>query len=190
MRSVRGAEARSALASAALAACVVGLLGADAGIVWIVTGVWTVRAMARAPLDFAWGLACLGAGMRWGTLGLGDVAVATRLGGPTIVTGPFLVRAGMLAALAGAILGEIRVGGLHARTWGERGASAASIIALSALFLVPGPADPRSSVALLWATATVLLTIVIVGGARVLRAPGWLPSAIAAAGVVLAVTVA
>lgn len=179
------------LATAGLAASVVGLLGTDAGILWTVTGVWTVRAMARAPLGIAWGIACLGAGLRWGTLGLGDVAVATRLAGPTIVAGPLLVRAGMIAALVGAVLGEIDVGGLSVRAWGERVASSASVVALVALFLVRGPTDPRTSVALLWAAAAVVLTVVVVGGRSIrIAVPRWLPPAVAAGGVVLAVTVA
>ncbi|MCI0346537.1 MAG: hypothetical protein L0221_14000 [Chloroflexi bacterium] len=162
----------------------------DAGLVWIVAGVWTVRAMARAPLGLAWGVACLGAGLRWGTLSLGDIAVATRLGGPTVVAGPLLVRAGMIAALVGAVAGEADAGGFAARAWGERAAAAAAVVALVPLFVVRGPGDPRTDLVLVWAAAAASITaVVVVLGPLARRVPAWVGPAITATGVILAVGV-
>jgi hypothetical protein len=184
--SVRSPEARSALASAGVAACLVGLAGTDAGIVWIVAGVWTVRSMASAPLGIAWGIACLGAGMRWGTLSLGDVAVATRLGGPTVATGPLLVRAGMIAALVAALAGEMHSGGFATATWGERAAAAGAVVVLVPLFVVRGPGDPRT-MALTWlGSAAALTCVVVVLRPLARRMPAWVPSAVAVTGVILA----
>src|SRR5688572_9626875 len=67
---VTSTRARPALAGAALAACLVGLVGVDAGILWIVAGVFTLRSLVRAEPGAAWGLACMGAGLRWGSLGI------------------------------------------------------------------------------------------------------------------------
>lgn len=153
----------------------------------LVAGVWTVRAMARTRLGAAWGVACLGAGLRWGTLGLGDVAVATRLNGPTVASGPLLVRIGMCAALAGAIAGEVRADGFASRTWGERAAAAAALAALVPLFVVRGPGDPHGLLPLLWAIAAVVGTVaVLLLKPFVALVPPWAPVAVAGAGVVLA----
>ena len=187
VESVRSPDARSTLASAGLAACLVGLAGIDAGIVWIVTGVWTVRAMARTPLGIAWGVACLGVGLRWGSLSLGDIAVATRLGGPTVVTGPLLVRAGMIVALVGALAGEMHAGGFTTQTWGERAAAAGAVVVLVPLFIVPGPGDPRTGLSLIWVAAAVALTCAVVALRPVaLRLPAWVALALAVVGVTLA----
>jgi hypothetical protein len=184
---VRSPNASSALAAAGLAASVVGLLGSDSGALWLIAGVWTVRAMARAPVGFGWGVACLGAAARWGTIGLGDVAVATRLGGPTITAGPVLVRAGMLAALVGAVIDEARGGGLLSRAWGERAAAAGAIVALAALFLVRGPADPRTTLPVLWGASSAALTmLVLVLRPAALRLPAWAAPSVAFAGVIMA----
>jgi hypothetical protein len=143
--------------------------------------------MARTPVGIAWGVACVGAGLRWGTLSLGDVAVATRLGGPTIATGPLLVRAGMVAALVGAIAGEMQVGGFTTRTWGERAAGAAAVVVLVPLFVVRGPADPRTSLTLIWiASAAAITCIVLVGRSAADRSPVWVAPAVAVGGIVLA----
>jgi hypothetical protein len=151
-----------------------------------VAGVWTVRAMARAPLGIAWGIACLGAGLRWGTLSVGDIAVATRLGGPTILAGPLLVRAGMIAALAAALAGEMQGDGFTTRTWGERAAAAGAIVVVVPLFVARGPGDPTTSLPLIWALVSVALTsVVVVLRPIARRVPGWLPPAVASAGVTL-----
>ena len=155
----------------------------------MVAGVWTVRAMAATPVGLAWGAASLGAAARWGTLGLGDVAVATRLGGPTVVTGPVVVRAGMIVALAGAVIDEARLGGLDARTWGERAAAAGAVVALVALYLVRGPNDPQTALPLFWGVGAATLTVfVLVLHPVAVRLPAWIAPSLAMAGVVVAVS--
>jgi hypothetical protein len=188
---VRSPDARSALAAAGLAACIVGLLGADAGVLWIVAGVWTVRAMAGAPVGLAWGAACLGAAARWGTLGAGDVAVATRLGGPTVIAGPATVRVGMVVALAGAVMDEARLGGFETRTWGERAAAAAAVVALVALYLVRGPNDPQTTLPVFWGVGAATLTaLVLTLHPLAARLPAWTAPTLAFAGVAVAVSAA
>jgi hypothetical protein len=188
VESVRSPDARSALAAAGLAACAVGLLGTNAGVLWLVAGVWTVRAMAGAPVGFAWGTACLGAAARWGTLGLGDVAVATRLGGPTITAGPALVRAGLIAALAAAVLDEARGHARTSETWSERAAAAAALVGLAAMFLVRGPGDPRTLLPVFWGAAAVSLSVVVLLlRPLVIRVPAWVAPALTVGGTVVAV---
>ena len=188
VQSLRSPDAPSALAAAGLAACAIGLLGADAGVLWLVAGVWTVRAMASAPVGFAWGAACLGAAARWGTLGLGDVAVATRLSGPTVFSGPVLVQAAMIAALAGAVLDEARGQGPASRTWGEHAASAGAIVALAALFLVRGPDDPRTTLPVLWcASAAALTAVILLLRPAVVGVPAWVAPVVTIVAIVVAV---
>jgi hypothetical protein len=135
----------------------------------------------------AWGVACLGVGVRWGTLSLGDVAVATRLNGPTLTSGTLLVRIGMMAALAGALAGEMRSGGFSSRTWGERAAAAAAILALIPLFIVRGPGDPQSMAPVLWGVSAAVGTALVVFLRPVsTRLPSWGPVVLAAAGVTVA----
>jgi hypothetical protein len=143
--------------------------------------------MAGTPLSAAWGLACLGAGFRWGTLALADLEVATRLVGSTLTSGGPVVRAGMAAALVGALAGEAQVGGFRSRMWGERAASAIAIAALPPLFVASGPSDPAWREALAWAlpaaggTAAVLLA-----HPYALRLPRLAPVSLTAIGVVVA----
>jgi hypothetical protein len=170
-----------------LAASAVGLLGADGGLLWLVTGVWTVRAMAGTPVGFAWGLACVGAGFRWGTLAVGDLEVATRLVGSTLTSGTPAVRAGMALALVGALAGEAQIGGLRARAWAERAAAAVAIAALAPLFVAAGPADPAWQEALRWALpAAVGTAAVLLSYPYATRLPALVPVAMTAVGVVVA----
>lgn len=176
------------LTCAALAACAIALAGVDAGLLWLVAGVWTTRAAAGAPVGVTWGIACLGAGLRWGTTSLGDVAVATRLSGPTVAAGPFVVRAGMIAALLGAVLDEIRGGGLRAEAWDQRAAAGISLVALVALYLVRGPADPSSSLPVLWGGLAAAGAAVALQVHPVVRPmPALVPVALVAGGITLAV---
>ncbi|MEX2395206.1 MAG: hypothetical protein WD826_12090, partial [Actinomycetota bacterium] len=124
--SIGAAQTRSVLTAAGLAAAAVGLIGTDAGVLWVVAGVWTVRSVAGAELNVAWGIAVIGAAMRWGTLSLADVAVATHLVGPSMSAGPVLVRAGLITALGAAVVGEWRAARWETRNWGERLAAAAA----------------------------------------------------------------
>jgi hypothetical protein len=143
--------------------------------------------MSRTPLGLAWGVACLGAGLRWGTLGMADVAVATRLNGPTVTSGPLLVRVGMIAALAGALAGEGALDSFATRTWGERAAAAAALVALIPLFVVRGPGDPHGLLPLAWGLAAVAGTTAVLRLRPVVAlVPAWGPVALAGAGVALA----
>jgi hypothetical protein len=144
--------------------------------------------MAGTPLDLAWGVACLGAAARWGTIGLGDVAVATRLAGPSVAAGPIVVRSGMLVALVGALVGEARVGAFDVRTWGERGAAVGAMVALVLLFVVRGPGDPRTALPVLWfAFAAAFTVAAMVLRPVVVRLPSWVAPALAGVGVAVSV---
>jgi hypothetical protein len=186
--AVRGAVAHppTLLAWAGLGASAVGLLGVDSSLVWLVAGVWTVRAMAGTPVGAAWGIACLAVGLRWGTTSLGEVTVATRVAGPTILAGPALVRIGVVIALAGAILDETNARGLREGLWIHRAAAGIAIAALVPLFVVRGPADPRSALPLLWggAAAAAALAVLLVSVLR-RRLPTAVPILLSSAGVVV-----
>ncbi len=160
-----------------------GLLGADTGVVLVVAGVWTLRALAGSELSVAWGIACVGAAARWGALSLVEVEVATRLTGPSVVSGQPVVRVGILLAFAAALASEAQVDGLRARTWPERGAAAAALVALVPLFLAQG----GSSAVAFWvlgAPALAAACLFAVPYAR--RIPAWALTAASAAGVFLA----
>lgn len=163
------------------------MLGTDAGVLWIIAGVWTVRAMAGSAHGLAWGIACAGACVRWGTLSLGDVAVATRIAGPTVVSGSFPVRTGVIVAVGAALLGETQTGGLRATAWGERAAAAAAVVALVSLFFVRGPGDPVSPETILWVAASIAVTLVVVLAKPVAdRVPAWIAPLVALVGAALA----
>ncbi len=178
------ARARSALASASLAACVVGLLGVPGGVIWIVGGVWTLRMLAGDEPSIAWGIACAGAAMRWGTLGLGDVEVATRLLGPSALSGPLAVRIGLVAALLAALASEALLGGLRARSIPELAAAVAALVTLVPLFCVRGGS---TAAAPQWLVASAVLAAVVLYAERYVRVvPRWVPPVIGAAGVMVA----
>jgi len=162
--------------------------GGEAGLLWLIAGVWAVRASAQATLGLPWGVACLGAGMRWGTLGLGDVEVATRLAGPTLAAGPLSVRIGMSAALLAAIVGESHVDGFAARTWGERAAAAVAVASLAPLFVVQGPTDPGDLNTVWWVlTSAGITALALLGRTVATHIPGWAPSVVAVGGAAAAV---
>jgi hypothetical protein len=183
---VSDSSARSALTAGALAACVVGLLGVDAGLLWIIAGVFTLRSLAGAPPGLAWGFACVGAGLRWGTLGLGDLETATRLLGASVFAGGAVVRVAMGAALVGAVVDEARRGDLLGGSGVERSASIAAGVALVPTFLAAGPVGLGAS-SLPWAVgalAAVAAVVLLQPLAR--RVPWWAPTALVVAGAVAA----
>jgi hypothetical protein len=187
-RHLTAAGSRSALAAAALGLCAVGLLGVDAGLVWAVVGVFGIRALTQDPVDLAWGIACLGAGLRWGTFSIGDIEVATRLFGPTVVSGSFAVRVGMGVALSAAVLGECRTRGFRATSWSARAAAAAAVLVLVPVFVVGGtrPEEPIAA-SFKWAAGAVTVAVALVVLEPVARRlPSWFPSVAAAVGVLLA----
>lgn len=130
-----------------------------------------------------WGLACVAAGVRWGTLGVGDVQVATRLVAPTVLAGSTPVRIVSAVALAAAIVDEARQGGLRSPGVGERAAGAVALAALVPLFLAPGSG---SLVALGWwgAAAAVAGAAVLMMHPLATRLPPWPIAAVAGAAVV------
>lgn len=183
------ASARSAVVAAGLAAALVGLLGVDAGLVWIVAGVMTIRSVAGAPIGLTWAIACVGAGVRWGTLGVADLETATRLLGPSVVTGSVPVRAGMILAAAAAVVDEAAADGLRATSWVERSAAVVAAVTLAALFLVVGPTDLSES-ALPWAAATAgVVTAIVVLAPFAGRVPYAARVSAAALGVVIPLVV-
>ncbi len=190
--AIRTPDPYAALVAGALAAAVVGLAGLDAGLLFIVAGVWTIRAIAGGPVGIAWGIACLGAGLRWGTTSLGDLAVATRLNGPTLVSGSAVVRAGMLVALVGAAVGEARVAGLHSRATSERTAAAIAIVTVVAVFGLAGPGEPASLLSwrpllfgpLWWCVGAFMgAALVVVLRRFAVWIPSWVPVACSVAGI-------
>lgn len=182
--SARRDSARSILAAAALAACALGLTGVDGGLLWIVAGVFTLRSIAGTSPGIAWGVATLGAGLRWGTYSLGDLESATRLLGPTVAAGSWLVRAGMIAVLVGAVLDETRRADWSS-SWLSTAAGIAAGVSLVPAFIVPGPGDAPTS-AVSWAAAAAgLLVVGIVVRPITRRLPWWLPSLIVGVGLTL-----
>jgi hypothetical protein len=156
-------------------------------VLWIVAGVWTTRSVAGAELDVAWGIAAVGAALRWGTLSLGDVQVATRLAGPTLLAGPLIVRGGMVAALVAAIVGECRAARFETRNWGERGAAAAALTVLVPLFVLGAPTAPLSLATLWWIAPIALGTLaILMVRPLAVRLPGWMAPALAAVGIAIA----
>ncbi len=168
------------------------MLGADAGLLWVVSGVWTVRAVAGNPVGLGWGIAVVGAGLRWGTLALTDLEVATRVAGPSLLAGTPAVRLGLWLALAGALIDEARSGdgqGLLARTWAPRAAGLLALVALVPTYLVRGAAGNGSSpaeTALWWVCAAAALTAAaLLVRPLAARAPSWAAPIVAAVGIAL-----
>ena len=155
---------------------------------WILAGVWSIRAAWGRPPSLAWGIACLGAGARWGTVSLAGVESAVRMFGPTVLSGLPTVRAGMILAAASALCSEARIDGLRATAWAERTAALVATITVVALYGVPGPGDPNVLASLAWwAVAGAAAVTITLGLTRyVVRLPVWLLPLTATAGVMLA----
>jgi hypothetical protein len=186
----RPADPRAALTLAALAAAAAGLLGTDAGLLWLVAGVWTVRSVAGERIGAAWGIATIGVGLRWGTQSLGDLEVATRVAGASLVAGTPLVRAGLGVAFAAALLEEAGGDGLVGGSWAPRAASLIALAALVPSFCVRGPLGGVAADVSWWAAGAVVLTGAVLLARRLVRMaspPAWVPAVAAAAGVALAV---
>jgi len=187
-RPVSGRRVRAAVVGAGLAACVVGLAGADAGLLWIVAGVFTVRSVWGEPPGYAWGVLCLGAGARWGTLSLGDVETAARIFGPAAAAGSFAVRVGTGVAIGAALLSEARIDGLRSSSWATRAASLAAILAIVGITAAPGPGRSGLTESIVWwaAAGVVVLVITLALARAARRVPAWVPPAAAAVGVAAA----
>lgn len=179
--------ATTAVAAAALAACGIGLVGVEAGLLWIVAGVLTVRSLNGVAPRAAWAVACIGAGMRWGTFGLGDLETATRLLGPTVAAGEPAVRIGMTLALLAAVLDEAAADGVLSGSWQVRAAALVAGIVLVPVFLVGGPSDLAGSGWSWAASAAAVLGAIVLLRPFAGRVPAWAPVALASAGVLLAV---
>lgn len=169
----------------------VGLLGADGGLIWIVAGVWSVRAAWSRPPGLAWGIACLGAGARWGVVSLAGIESAVRMFGPTVLVGLPIVRAGMTVAAVAALCSEARIDGLRAASWAERASALVALIVLVAAFAAPGPGEPSIAASLLWwalaGAGAVVLTLTLTR--YVARLPMWLPAVVSGVGVMMALVV-
>jgi hypothetical protein len=126
------------------------------------------------------------AAARWGSFDLADLAVATRLTGPTLVAGPSVMRVAMAGAALAAVVDEARVDGWHARTWGERGAAAIATTALVPLFAAGGGVGPLGTSPLVWAVVPAVVTaMVVLGPALARHLPAWAPTSLAAAALAL-----
>lgn len=183
------------MVGAALAGALVGLLGVDGGILWLVGGVWVVRRAWGRPPGIAWGITCLVAGMRWGTLGVGGVEAATRLVGPTLVSGRPVLLAGVGLAVAAALAEEAADDGLRAESVPERAASAIALAALVPLFAAPGwgataPLAVDGAQAWVVSAGWWIGAGALVGGAVLLgarwasRLPWWVPPTVAGVGAI------
>lgn len=158
----------------------------DAGILWIVAGVFTLRSLIPAAPGLAWGIACVGAGLRWGSLGVGDLETATRLFGSTLTAGGLAVRAGMAAVLVGAIVDEARRGGLGIESWVGRAAALTACVALVPLFIVEGPVRRMWNLGS-WAAASAAVVLAVLAlHPLARRLPWWIPGALVVAGLGLA----
>ena len=162
-----------------------GLAGANAGLLWIVAGVFTVRAVWGEPPGYAWGVLCLGTGARWGTLSLGDVETAARIFGPAAAAGSFAVHVGMGVAIGAALLSEARIDGLRSTPWATRAASLAAILSIVGITAAPGPGRTDLTESMAWwvAAGVVVLVVTLVLSRVARRVPVWLPPAAAAAGI-------
>ena len=175
------------LAGAALGACVIGLAGVDGGILWIVAGVFTLRSAVRSAPGLAWGIACIGVGLRWGSFAVGDLETATRLFGATVVAGGPAARIGMAAALVGALIDESRRDGLRSDSWVERGAAVVATVALVPLFLVEG-ATGEPLTAVVWGLAGAAILLAALAMQPITRRiPSWTPLPLVIAGLTSAV---
>lgn len=165
-----------------------GLAGADGGLLWIVAGVFTVRSVWGSPPGYAWAVLCLGTGARWGTLSLADVEAAARIFGPSGAAGSALVHLGMGVAIAGAVASEAAIDGLRSDSWATRGAGLLTLLAVVAIAAGPGPGRAGAGRSLIWwaaaGVAAVVVTLALARTAR--RVPPWLPPAVAAAGIAVA----
>jgi len=166
----------------------IGLAGVDGGLLWVVAGVWTVRSVWGSPPGYAWGLVCLGIGVRWGTLSAGDVETAARIFGPAGTAGSTVVHVGMAVAIAAAVVSEARIDGLRSRDWGPRTAALTSLLALGALAAAPGPGRWSIPSSLVWwaAAGVVVVAAVVLVRPVARRVPGWVPPIAAVAGVAVA----
>jgi hypothetical protein len=152
---------------------------------WLVGGVWAVRRAWGRPPGLGWGIAVLGAGLRWGTLSVGGVQAATRLLGPTVAVGPAPAAVGAWLALAAALLDAAADDGLRARAVPLRAATVLAILALVPLYCVPGAGEPSLGASLGWwvAASGVLAALVLWGASAARRVPRWVAPSVAAAGV-------
>jgi hypothetical protein len=178
---------QGAVVGAALGACVVGLLGADGGILWVVGGIWVVRRAFGHPPGVAWSLALLTAGFRWGTLSLGDLQAATRALGPTIGTGSTLAVVAAVFALAGALLEESASDALRRTQPIERAVGAIALLALVPAYCAPGIGEPTLFLSVAWwaGAGAVLAVIALLGSRGAVRLPVWVAPLLVVTGTVL-----
>lgn len=158
----------------------------NGGILWVVGGVWTVRVVWGRRPGLAWGVACVAAALRWGSLGLGDLQAGTRLVAPTLAAGSAVLIAGSAVVLAAAVLEEAAGGGLRSRSVPESAAAAIALVVLVPLYVAPGLGEPTLPLSLAWwtAAAALLAALVLTGGEAARRLPGWALPVLAVAGTI------
>ena len=170
---------------AGIAAAIVGLSGMAGGLLWLVAGVCSVRALSSRRLSPGWALAVLGAGFRWGTTGLADVRVATKLVAPTISAGTVPMRACMAVLLVVALLGEAQTFTTQ-RSWQEWAAAGAAVVALPPLFVLKGSTHlPTAPLA--WAAGSAAAALVVFAFRPIAaRIPAWVIAVVALAAFIAA----
>lgn len=169
----------------ASAACVVGLLGADGGLLWIVAGVWTVRRVWGSGPPLAFGIACAAVALRFRTLSLAGIEVATRqLGAPTVAVEPVWIAVAAVVVLAAVLAEEAMADELRSRSPARRVASGFVILTLVPAFVAPGFGTTTVAADVAWwmGSAAVLTLLVLAAPGFVRRLPGWAPAAVAAVG--------
>ncbi len=173
---------RAAAAGAALGAGAAGLLGAPAGLVLIVGGVWAARTLEGRPPGTVWALACLGLGIRWGSATLSDVHAAGRLLGSAVVVEPAFAAGASVVLVLAAVLDEARLGGFRDPSPLQKAASGVAALTLVSLVAPPGGLLSVS----VWAAASAGLAVVWLTAPDALsRVPGWPPVALTSAAVVV-----
>jgi hypothetical protein len=165
---------------------VLGLLGVDGGLVWLIAGVWTLRWLGGRPVGLAWALAIMAAAVRWGTISVADIFAASRVLGPAVAVEPFVTAVGCGVALGAALAEESALDGLRSPDWPQRTAAAAVLLCLVAMLAAPGPGAGLPLSLVVWiGTAALGTWIVLVASPLARRIPSWAPVALGLAGLAL-----
>lgn len=154
---------------------------------WLIAGVWTVRWAVGADPGLAWAIACMASALRWGTLSVADAQAASRLFGPAATVGPSVAAAGLVLAVASALLEEARLDGFRHPVPAARVATGAALLGVCILVVLPGVGGPlRFDAVLLWVAVPATAVAVVLLTSHVTRlVPRWVFPVAAAAGLAL-----